>query len=340
MRFANPYALLLLLGLPLLMLWQQRQRRPAAIAYSYTQDLMTLPASFMTRLRRALPWARALVLILAVVALARPQQGLEVAQIAREGIAILMVVDISSSMGALDLQLNGQQSNRLQVVKQTFRHFVTGDSPAATGRVSDLIGMTTFARYADNICPLTLDHDTLLSLLDQVDIVAFPEEDGTAIGEAIAAGVDRLRESTAKSRVMILLTDGTNNAGDIDPLQATQIAKALGIKIYTIGAGTRGVATVPVRTRDGRVVLQRMRVSIDERMLTEIAATTGGQYFRATDSAALEAIYGEIDRLEKTTLVEERFQRYSEHFNWFLLPALGLLGLEMVLVTTRLRTIP
>lgn len=339
MRFADPYVLLLLPLLPLWLWLCQRWQRPSVVAYSSTRAVVDIAPSLMTRMRRVLPILRLLSLGLCVLALARPQQGLQSTKVYSKGIAIVMVVDISGSMAALDLQLDGQPSDRLSVVKHTFRQFVQGDKHRA-GRPNDLIGMVAFARYADSISPLTLDHDTLLSLLDQVEIVSLREEDGTAVGEAIALGVARLRDSTAKSRVMIVLTDGANNAGETEPMQAAQIAKALGIKIYTIGAGRQGVAPVPVRTRDGQTVLRRMQVYIDERMLKAIAELTGGQYFRATDSKALEAIYAEIDRLEKTTNVVEKFQQYAERFGLFLLPALGLLLLEVVAANTRLRTVP
>ena len=339
MRLANPAALLLLLLLPLLYVHRQRQR-PAAIAYSTVQELYALQPSVLTWVRRALPLLRVLVLILVIVALARPQKGLEATKVYSEGIAMVMVVDISGSMAALDLQLDGQPSNRLQVVKQTFRHFVQGGVKHLGGRPGDLIGMITFARYADSISPLTLDHDTLLALLDQVDIVTLPEEDGTAIGEAIALGIERLRHSTAKSRVMILLTDGSNNAGATEPVQAAQIAKALGIKIYAIGTGTRGLAPVPVPTRDGQMVLRQMPVFIDEQTLEEIATITAVKYFRATYGDTLEVIYAEIDRLEKTANVAEQYQDYVEYFPLFVLPGLALLLLEVVLINTRLRTIP
>ncbi|MGQ4808994.1 hypothetical protein NKDENANG_02389 [Candidatus Entotheonellaceae bacterium PAL068K] len=339
MRLANPLLLLLLLLVPLLFFPGRRRPRLAAISYSSVQELKRLPPSFMTHVHRALPLLRALVLSLGIVALARPQQGLEATKVYSEGIAIVMVLDISSSMAALDLQLDGRQSNRLDVVKHSFRTFIQGGAPF-TGRDGDLIGMVTFARYADSIAPLTLDHDTLLTLLDQIHIVTLPEEDGTAIGEAMALGVERLRNHTATSKVMILLTDGANNAGETAPEQAAQIAKALGITVYTIGAGTRGVAPVPARTRDGRMVLRNMQVSIDERTLKEIATITGGRYFRATDRAGLEAIYTEIDRLEKTANVAEQYQQYAERFALVLLPGFGLLLLEMVLINTRFRTLP
>jgi Ca-activated chloride channel family protein len=273
------------------------------------------------------------------VALARPQQGLQATKIFSEGIAIVMVVDVSGSMAALDMPLAGRQSNRLEAVKHTFRSFIQGGD-GSRGREGDLIGMVTFARYADNVCPLTLDHNTLLTLLEQVEIVTTQDEDGTAIGEGLTLGLERLRGSTAKSRVLILLTDGVNNAGETEPQAAAQIAKALGIKIYTIGAGTRGLAQIPVRTRDGRTVLQQTRVVIDEDLLKNIATTTGGQYFRATDSRALQAIYEAIDGLEKTTNVIETYQEYAERFPWLVFPALGLLLLETILRQTRFRTIP
>ena len=339
MRLASPYALLILLLVPILLYLYQQQRSSVAVRYSSIADLVALSPSLATRLRWVLPGLRTLALVLCILALARPQRGIEAIKISSEGIAILMAVDISGSMAALDLQVDGRQSSRLDAVKQTFRSFV-GGGKNLSGRDGDLIGMVTFARYPDSLCPLTLDHDTLLSLLDQVDIVSVPEEDGTAIGEAIALGVERLKDSTAKSRIMIVLTDGVNNAGETEPLPAAQIAKALGIKIYTIGAGTRGVAMIPVRSPNGQTVLQRMPVDIDERMLTDVATLTGGQYFRATDGATLQAIYAEIDRLEKTTNVTEHYQQYAELFPLLLLPALACLVLEMVLVNTRFRKIP
>lgn len=339
MKLASPYALVLLLLVPVLLWLRRRQQCTVAVRYSSIADLAALSPSLATRLRWILPCLRTLALVLCIIALARPQRGIEAMKVSSEGIAILMVVDISGSMAALDLQVDGRQSSRLEAVKQTFRSFVQGGKNLL-GRDGDLIGMVTFARYPDSVCPLTLDHDTLLSLLDQVEIVTLPAEDGTAIGEGIALGVERLKDSTATSRVLILLTDGVHNAGDTEPRQAAQIAKALGIKIYTIGAGTRGVAMVPVRAPGGQTVLQRMRVDIDEAMLTEVATLTGGQYFRATDGAALQAIYSEIDRLEKSTNVTEQYQQYAELFPLVLLPGLGCLVLEVVLSNTRFRKIP
>ncbi len=340
MRLVNPLALFLLILVPLLLYLRYRRQQPAVISYPAIQDLRPLPRSFAVWLHRAMPVLRTLAIVLCVVALARPQWGFETTEVRRQGIAIDMVVDASRSMAAQDLQLEGEEKDRLEVVKEAFRLFVRGEGDNAGGREGDLIGMVTFARYADGVSPLTLDHDMLLSLLDQIEIVTLPEDNGTSIGEAIALSVERLRQSKTTSKVMILLTDGSNNAGLTEPVEAAQIAKALGIKIYTIGTGRRGTAPVSMRTHDGRRVVRRMQVSIDERTLRQIAHLTGGQYFRATDSEALKEIYSEIDRLEKTTTVAEHYQQYIDFFPVFLLCGLGLVLLEAVLVNTRLRTVP
>ena len=340
MRLAEPWALLPLLLIPVLLYLHARRRRPAALGYSATGDLGPLARTPTALLHAALPWLRALALALCVVALARPQWGLETTEVHAEGIAIVMAVDISSSMGALDLTMDNRQTDRLEVVKRTFVDFVEGDAAELTGRDGDLIGLLTFARFADGLSPLTLDHTALLSQVDQVTIVPLPEEDGTAIGDAIVMGVERLRRAAGSSRVLILLTDGSNNAGDTAPLQAAQIAQALGIKVYTIGAGSRGIALMPVRARGGGTELRQTQVYIDEHTLTQIAELTGGRYFRATDGAALRAIYAEIDRLEKARNVADHYQRYVEGFPVFVLAAFGLLLFEIAMVNTRLRTVP
>ena len=340
MRLADPQSLLLLLLLPPFLWWLAVDGAPVGVGYPTVARLANMRPSWAARLRRALPWLRALVLILIVVGLARPQWGVEATKLEREGIAIAMVVDISSSMGALDLQLGDEQANRLEVVKATFRAFVEGDGGALGGRDGDIIGMITFARYADALSPLTLDHEALLRLLDQVELVSVPDEDGTAIGDGMVAAIERLREAAGASKVMILLTDGSHNAGDADPLQAAQIASALGIRIYAIGAGTRGVALMPTRAADGSVNYAPAQVFIDEFTLERIAAMTGGRYFRATDGAALRSIYGEIDRLEKARHVAESYQTYVDVFPLVVAVGLALLLLEVVLVNTRLRTVP
>ena len=340
MRFAHPAALLLVLLIPALVLILRRRAAPRAIGFPTSGELARLRPSFPARLHAFLPWLRALVLGLAVAALAGPQWGVETTRILREGIAIAMVIDTSSSMSAIDLRLEDRPSNRLDVVKAAFRDFVTGGAAGVDGRGSDAIGMVTFARYADNISPPTLDHEALLGLLDQVRIVELPPEDGTAIGDAIVRAIDMLEQTHAASKVIILLTDGSYNAGEVEPLVAAQVAGAYGIKIYAIGAGTQGTALVPVAAPGGGTDYLSSEVSIDEATLTQIAQLTNGRYFRATDAEALRAIYGEIDRLEKAENVAEHQQRYVAVHEPVLALGLALLLLEVGLVTTRLRTIP
>lgn len=340
MRLATPYALLLLCLLPVFVILLRRRQLIAALAYPAVSDVVLLRRSAKVWLYRALPWLRLLVFALCIVALARPQWGIEATKIYREGIAIGMVVDISSSMAAQDLQLDERKSNRLEVVKHTFKAFVEGDGSVLGGREGDKIGLFTFARYTDALSPMTLDHQALLKLLDQVKLVPLPEEDGTAIGDAIVLAVEGLRNVGGASKVLIVLTDGTNNAGDTSPVQGAQIAKAFGVKIYTIGTGTRGVAMMPARLRGGGFELRPTPVYIDDEGLTEVAELTGGKYFRATDGEALQSIYSEIDRLEKGQNVVESYQQYIEGFWIFISAALLLLLLEAILSNTYLRTVP
>ena len=298
MRFAHPAALLLLPLIPALLLLLRRRTAPRAIGFPTSGELARLRPSFAARLHAALPWLRALVLGLAVLALAGPQWGVETTRLLREGIAIAMVIDTSSSMSAIDLRLEDRPSDRLEVVKAAFREFVTGGASGVDGRSSDAIGMVTFARYADNISPPTLDHEALLALLDQVRIVELPTEDGTAIGDAIVRAIE-------------------------------------------VGDTAAAVhALVPVAAPGGRTEYVSSEVSIDEVTLTQIAQLTDGKYFRATDAAALRAIYGEIDRLEKAENVAEHQQRYVAVHAPIIALGLALLLLEVVLVTTRLRAIP
>jgi Ca-activated chloride channel family protein len=368
MRFADPHLLFLLPLLPFLFYFIRRRRdEGAALVFPVVQELRRLATPATVRLHRALPLLRLLVLALCIVALARPQWGIQATRITREGIAIAMVVDISGSMAAQDLKIDDQQSDRLEVVKQTFRLFVTGDGTDGSaneaeaeaedktsereenrlqeladlkGREGDLIGLLTFARFTDALSPLTLDHAALLKLLEQVEIVSLAEEDGTAIGDAIVMGVENLRKAGGAGKVMIVLTDGSNNAGDTSPLQAAQVARALDIKMYTIGTGSRGIAMMPVQRSDGSSYLLPAQVYIDEDTLTQVAELTGGKYFRATDSEALRSIYAEIDRLEKAENIVESYQEYIEGFPPFLILALVILLCEVLLINTRLRSVP
>jgi Ca-activated chloride channel homolog len=344
MRFATPEALLLLPVVGLLVLWLRHRGRPRAVGFPLADALKLLRPSIAVRLYRALPWLRVLVLGLAAVALARPQWGVEATRAHREGIAIAMVIDVSSSMSALDLPLDDRPRSRLDVVKTTFRDFVSGRAEGGAsdlgGRGGDAIGMVIFARYADSISPLTLDYEALVGLLDQVTIVGLPTEDGTAIGDGIVRAIDLLGEAKGAGKVIILLTDGSYNAGETEPLLAARIAAAYGVRIYAIGAGSRGSALMPVPAPGGGVDYVKAQVTIDDTALEQIAQLTGGRYFRATDGAALRAIYSEIDRLETAPNVAEHHQRYIELFPLFVMLGLSLLLIEMLLVNTRLRSVP
>lgn len=340
MILASPYLLLLLLALPVVIVFGYAGRRSkASILYSSTEFLRDIRPSLMYRLRHVLPAMRCIALAAIVVALARPQKGQERIVVSTEGIAIQMVVDISGSMRAEDMFLGGERMNRLEALKRVFKDFIAGGDGLG-GRQNDIIGMVTFARYPDTRCPLTLDHGVLLKLIDETEIVKDRNEDGTALGEATALAVERIKDAKPQSKVIILLTDGENNAGNADPVRAAEIAKALGIKIYTIGAGTRGFAPLPVTLPSGETILRQVRVSIDEKTLEKIAETTGGKYFRATDGDSLKSIYREIDEMEKTKTESVKYEDYTELFPYFLFPGLGLLLLEHLLVSTRFRRVP
>jgi len=341
MMLASPWLLLLLLpALPVIVyLGYVRRRTKAAVLYSSVDAFRTLKPSMVYRLRRLPEILRCLALALIIVAIARPQKGQESVVVSTEGIAIQMVVDVSGSMMAEDMQFGGQRMNRLDALKRVFKDFIAGGE-GLEGRPNDVIGMVSFAGYPDARCPLTLDHGVLLQLIDDTKIVTDPNEDGTAIGEAMALGVDRMKDAKVKSKVMILLTDGQNNRGNAKPADVARIAKAFGIKVYTIGAGTRGYAPVPVMLPSGETILQRQLVNIDEATLKEIADATGGKYFRATDGDSLARIYGEIDKLEKTKTESVKYLDYTELFPFFLFPGLGLLVIEHTLRSTRFRKIP
>ncbi|MBT3354084.1 MAG: VWA domain-containing protein [Candidatus Scalindua sp.] len=274
---------------------------------------------------------RVLVIILLVFALARPQSGKAHSKVTTEGIDIVLALDVSGSMLAEDFQLKNKRRNRLYVAKEVVKDFIEW-------RENDRIGMVVFAGQAYTQCPLTLDYDVLLQFLEKVEIGMV--EDGTAIGSAIGVCVNRLKSSKAKSKVVILLTDGRNNAGGIDPLTAAELSKTFGMKIYTVGAGTKGLAPYPVKNLFGLKTYRSIQIDIDEEGLTEIAKITGGKYFRATDTASLKEVYRQIDSLEKTKMEEAKYTEYSELFIYLLIPALGILLFEVVLANTRFRRIP
>ncbi|HXH28653.1 MAG TPA: VWA domain-containing protein [Candidatus Polarisedimenticolia bacterium] len=329
-RFASPWAaaalLLLLAGL---ITWLVRaRRRRATLLYPLTGPLRRLSASLAVRLRSMPRVLRIAGLALLVVAFARPQTGHHEEEVLTEGIDIVLALDISGSMRTEDFK----PRNRLAVAKDVVSHFVRG-------RRNDVIGLVVFAANAYTRCPLTLDYGVLLDLLSDVQI-APREEDGTAIGMGLATAVARLKDARGKSKVIILLTDGRNNRGQIDPISGARLAQALGIKVYTIGVGTEGEAPYPI---DDPILGRRyinVLADIDEGTLQRIAAETGGQYFRATDARSLQQIFRRIDGMEKTEIRVRGYTRHTEKFAWFLDAGALLIAVEMLLSGTVLRRLP
>jgi Ca-activated chloride channel homolog len=332
MTFGQPHLLLLLLALPLLAWWRTRRDRPPAFVYSSVQLVRGItgvrqsPASVILRRMR---W---LTLALFIIALARPQWGEGQTRVMTRGIDIVVAIDLSGSMSAEDFFLQNRRVNRLVIAQDVLRRFIEK-------RPNDRIGLVAFARHASIAAPLTLDHDYLLEIVDRLEI-ARPEEDGTAIGSALMACLNRLRELSSESKIVILMTDGQNNSGRVPPLTAAEVAQALGVRTYTIGVGTRGSAPVPVVDAAGFRRYVQQPVDIDEETLQIIADRTGGRYYRADSAETLQSIYDEISQLETTDFELESYQQYRELFPWFILPGLSLLLLEIILGNTVWRRLP
>lgn len=320
MRFLYPHLLWLLLLLPFLAIVRGRMGSAPTLLFSSTSLVASLAKGKKTRPAALLPTLRLVILALLILAAARPQQGNTTSEIQASGIDILLAVDVSGSMEAMDFTLNNRPVNRLEVVKKVVDEFIEE-------RPNDRIGLVAFGGRPYLVCPLTLDHDWLRKRLESLSIGMV--EDGTAIGSAIGSGINRLRDQDSKSRILILLTDGMNNAGRIPPLVAAEAAETLNIKVYTIGAGTRGEAPMPVTDPFGRKQIRMARVDIDEKTLTAVAEKTGAQYFRATDTNSLTRIYNEINRMETTTRTIKKFENYRELFPYLVLAALSLLAFEI-----------
>ncbi|MFZ0392163.1 MAG: VWA domain-containing protein [Calditrichia bacterium] len=329
-RFANPEYLYLLLIIPFIAyyFWRRGSRLSGRIKYSTLKYVKNAPVSWRQRFRRHLYILRLLVLSLFILGLARPQSGTRQQQITTEGIDIIMVLDVSSSMLAEDFK----PDNRLEAAKKVAQEFIQG-------RVNDRIGLVIFAGEAFTQSPLTLDYGVLVDLLEKIK-VAPREWDGTAIGNGLATAVARLKDSKSKSKVVILLTDGQNNSGEVDPQTAAHIAETFGVRVYTIGAGKHGTALMP---QDDPLFGRRyvpVPVKIDEDLLKRISNETNGQYFRATDTEKLREIYSQIDQLEKTKIEVKEFTRYRELFVNYAGAGIALLLLELVLAGSWLRKLP
>lgn len=331
LHFASPWFFLLLMLLPAMVWYRRRRHDKPALASSALFPTAGIPASAALRLQPLIPAIKYAVFCLMVVALARPQWGTERTQVLSEGINIVLALDLSESMAALDFKKKGSVVNRLEAVKGVVEDFVAG-------RSGDRIGLVVFGTHAYTQLPLTRDYNTLVSMLHRLEIGAAGER--TAVGDAIGISLKRLTDIESKSYVIILLTDGQSNAGELSPDTASAIAKAKKVKIYTIGVGTRGRA--PFLVKDPlfgeRYVYQR--VSIDEKTLKDIAEKTGGRYFRAEDLEGLQQIYDTIDKLEKTEIKVDIFADYTDVYPWLLIPVILLLFLYILLRNTRYLVIP
>lgn len=327
MTFAYPELLWLLILLPLIATWYilQARKTSATMTISSLKPFEGGRRGLRVYLRHSLPILRALSVGFLIIALARPQNTNSWQKDSIEGIDIMLAMDVSGSMQAMDFK-----PNRLEAAKDVAISFINN-------RPNDNIGMVTFARESFTQCPLTTDHTVLLNMVQDLQMGVL--DDGTAIGMGLATAVNRLKDSKAKSRVVILLTDGSNNMGDITPRMAADIARTFGIRVYTVGVGTRGEAPFPIQTEFG-VRIQNVPVDIDEPTLDGIAEVSGGKYFRAVDNETLNEIYKEIDKLEKTRLMTKSFKAYEEKYFVYALIAFLLLLTEFLLRNTLLRSNP
>jgi Ca-activated chloride channel homolog len=327
MTFHNPeYLFLLLLLIPIVFwyVWEMHDS-DASLQISTHRNLKQFPKSKKIKLRHSLFVLRTLAITCIIIALARPQASNSWRTQNTEGIDIMMALDLSGTMMAEDLK-----PNRLEAAKAVASEFILS-------RPNDNIGLVVFARESFTQCPLTIDHSVLINLFNGVKYGLI--EDGTAIGLGLANAVNRIKDSKSKSKVIILLTDGSNNSGDIAPLTAAEIAKTFGIRVYTVGVGTRGIVNIPVQTPMG-IQYQQVQSEFDEKSLQDIANLTGAKYFRATDNSKLRNIYKEIDQLEKTRIKVHEYSKKDEQFYVFSLLAFIFLTLEVLLRNTIFRRIP
>jgi len=331
MIFQTPWALLLIPLVPIILFLAGRRRPEAGIRFSNNDLFAGLKESVKIKLFRKITFLRGGALILIILAIARPQAVTSESKIFSEGIDIILSIDVSTSMLAEDFALDAKRKNRIAVAKDVIKDFIQV-------RSDDRIGMVAFASRPYTICPLTLDHDWLAQNLERVEVGMI--EDGTAIGSGILSSMNRIKDKDAKGKIVILLTDGRNNAGDVPPAAAAEAARALKIKVYTIGIGSKGKALYPVSDPFGKTIFKPVDVDLDEETLQTIASKTGAAYFRATDADALRKIYHEIDQLEKHTIEEKKYNRYQELYSWFLIAGMVGLLLEFIARHTVLRRLP
>lgn len=333
MTFAYPYLLLLLLLLPIAAWLKGRRGQPAAFVYSSTQLLRGVQEISKSNAGGFLAALRWLALVLFIIALSQPRlTKFDTSKATASGVDIVVAFDLSGSMAAEDFEIKGERVNRVKMAKSVLEKFVAK-------RPSDRIGLVAFGTQAYIASPITLDHDFLLKNLERMDLNTI-NGNQTAIGSGLSTSVNRLRELKSKSKIVILMTDGVNNAGKIAPLTAAEAAQALGVKVYTIGVGTQGQAPMPTTDFFGRRVYQMVPVDIDEETLTKISDMTGGKYYRADNADKFEAIYAEIDKLEKTEADVKKFAHHTELFAWLISVGIILLTAEIALGQTVLRRLP
>ena len=330
MKFASPWLLLLLLVLPLWLWWQRRSAQRGGLKFSSVATARSLSSVWSALGPLLLFGLRGATLVLFIAALARPQLGRSESKVRTEGIDIVLVLDISGSMWAADYEKMGQRESRINAAKEVVREFIRS-------RPNDRIGMVVFGTHAYVASPLTLDHDWLERNLDRVKIGLV--EGNTAIGAGIGTAVNRLRDTKAKSKVIVLLTDGGENVPNPPALEAAKAAKEFNVRIYTVGAGSDYKGPIPVFDDDGNFK-GNIRADLDEDLLKQVATVTGGQYFRAADTASLKKTYSQIDAMEKQKVETLAYEEWRELFPWFLAPGLGCLVLAVTLEHTRLRRLP
>jgi len=340
LTFAQPWLLLLLLAVPLLAWFRGKSGPAAALTFSSTSALRSLGKTSAARAGKFLLSLFLLSFALLVVAMARPQLGKSLTQVEASGIDIMLVLDVSQSMLTKDFSVGGDQATRLEAIREVTRQFIEG-------RPNDRIGIIAFAGHPYVISPMTLDHDWLLQNLERVRTGMV--EDGTAIGLGIASAANRLKDKASKSRVIVLLTDGENNAGRIPPATAAEAVKALKIRFYAIGAGINGIAPAPVfnpRTGKpftdmlGNIMYQNQRVQFNETGLREVAKIAEGQFFRATDTKSLEQIFRDIDKMETTTVAVKKYRQYRDLFPACIMAGCGLLVAQILLSQTIWKKLP
>ncbi|HTL73180.1 MAG TPA: VWA domain-containing protein [bacterium] len=332
MTFAHPWLLLLLLLLPLAAWLKGRRGTSPAFVYSSVKLVAGLGGVQRSRAGAFLAALRWLALAVLIVALAQPRLMKSTTEVKASGVDIVVAFDMSGSMISEDFVVRGQRVNRFNMARAVLGRFIDQ-------RPNDRIGLVLFASQAYIATPLTLDHDFLHENLDRLEIGTI-DQNSTAIGDGLGTAINRLRDLKAKSKIVILMTDGQNNAGKLDPLLAAEAAKSLGVKVYTVGIGLRGEAPMPARDMFGRKVYQMVPVDVDEDTLQKIADMTGGKYYRADNAEKFQQIYDEIDKLEKTEASVKKYTQFDELFPWFIAGGLALLLIELVLGQTIFRRLP